>query len=429
MKTIEYSIYLVLASMLYSCQSSINHTMEKPNNQDSISCTKLVYAFFLSKEKITKETFKIINLEGKFERIEIPTPKFYEEFSKENLEKDISIYFNGHKSLTEQLDNHYCFWSKTTSIRDTSAWITIHKPLKYVHFWDKYQEALPVCEEKPDSPTFNFTKINKQILDYTCEQVIVESSSNKKICWFTKQLQLKDPTQVLIQYDSIPGTILEMEEYWLKFNQGETIWQYVKTTHVKSIEQVKVPANFFEVPKGAQKMDSEQAQKLNTKRIQEANRKEKQLSLEEKNKFLGIWTLRMDDYGLQIEINELGNNSYEFTEKYLQAGHLNYPQKGKAAFYGSILIVNDCIRYKLTPEGKLQEVQNSFFTYSKVEDENQLLLNSLNYWVRGGGDSQHPIKNLKSTGESNSRVEDYKQKIAKKDLKIKWVNGKYEFEK
>jgi len=418
----DWSLKFLPLLLLSACQSS--QTMEKQTNKESLTCTKVVYSYSYSSEEEADTTDQ--QHTTKAERIIQSRSKramFISEIEKQHLEKDKTLWFDGKKSLTEQEDDDFGFWSKTTEIRDSSSWITIHKPLQYLHFWDRYEKPIPTNSEKPDDPTFRFTKKKKQILNYTCEQVVVESSSNKKICWFTKQLQLEDPTNELIQFDSVPGTILEIEEYWLGLNY----WQYVRTTRVKSIEQVKVPFNFFEVPKTAQKMNSEQAANLNFKRLVEANKKKKQLSQEEKSKFLGIWALNIDGYGLQIEINDLGNNSYAFTQTDIEAGKLTLTKTEKASFYGSYLVLNECILYKLTADGKLQEEQNPFYTFTKSEDEKQLLLNALNYWVKGGGDPQHRSKNLKSTGESNSKVEDLKEKIAQKGLNIKWVNGKYEF--
>ncbi len=403
-------MYALIMIVLCSCQTTTSQSMEVTKDQDSILCTKVVYTFLLEGEKEENYQIETINKSGEIKDKKIPMPNFIKELYKQSQEKDKTIYFDGNKSLSEQLDNDYCFWSNTTTIRDTSPWITFHKPLQFVHFWDRFEEPKPINEESPDSPTFTYTKKKKQILNYSCDQVIIESSTNRKVCWFTKQLQLKDPTNMLLQFDSVPGTILEMEEYW----PGPNYWQYVNTTRVKSIEQIIVPFNFFEVTSTAKKMDSEQAEKLNFKCFVEASGKEKQLSQEEKSKFLGTWILKQGDFGFQIEINDLGNNLYEVVEAEIESNHLIRVKSEKANFYGSNLVANECISYFLNEKGRLQNEQDSFYTFTKLEDGNQLILNSLNYWVKDGGDLEHRNKNMKSTGESNSKVEDLKQKIAKK---------------
>lgn len=424
MKILILGFYLFLSVLFVSCQSSTTQIIENQTNKDSISCTKLVYTIIYAEGK----KLNYANESGMKNCTEIEQPKFIQELRNQHKEKDKIIFFDGHQSLTKEENNDDGFWSNTTMIRDTSSWILYLESLQYVHFWGRYKEAIPAYEERPPAATVTFTKKRKQILSYTCEQVILESWSEKLVCWFTKELQIKEPIKALIQLDSIPGTILEMEEYWVGLN----CWQYVKTTQVKSLEQVKVPYNFFEVPKDILKMDSEEAMALNFKRMVEASKKDKPLSAEERNKFLGTWALVMDNYGLQLEIKEVGNNSYEVIETDIENNLLTLTKNGKAAFYGSFFVRYDShffVRYKLTSDGKLQEEKNPFYTFSKSLDEDRLLLNSLNYWVKGGGDSEHPIKNMKSTGESNSKVEDLKAKIAEKGLKIKWMNGKYEFEK
>lgn len=409
-----------------TCESSTTQMIENQTNKDSISCTKLVYAIIYADKKNRTYTLKTLNESGMKNCTEIEQPKFIQELSNQYQEKDKIIFFDGHQSLTEQENNDDGFWSNTTMIQDTSSWIIYHESLQYVHFWGRYKEAIPTTE-KPDLPTVTFTKKTKKLLGYSCEQVIFEYSGKRLICWFTTALQIKDYTKTLIQFDSIPGTILEMEEYWIGLN----CWHYIKTTQVKSMEQMKVPSTFFELPKDILKMDSEEAMELNFKRMVEASKKDKPLSPEERNKFLGTWVLVMDNYGLQLDIKEVGNNSYEVIETDIENNLLTLTKKEKAAFYGSFFVVNEprFVRYKLTTDGKLQEEKNPFYTFSKSLDEDLLLLNSLNYWVKGGGDSEHPIKNLESTGESNSKVAALKARIAEKGLKIKWANGKYEFEK
>lgn len=53
------------------------------------------------------------------------------------------------------------------------------------------------------------------------------------------------------------------------------------------------------------------------------------------------------------------------------------------------------------------------------------LIDDLNYWQAQGGDPEHSIENIKSTGESYSKVLDLKEKLLKSGVKIKWVDGRY----
>ncbi len=66
-------------------------------------------------------------------------------------------------------------------------------------------------------------------------------------------------------------------------------------------------------------------------------------------------------------------------------------------------------------------------TESTISKEAKEMLESLNYWRAAGGDSDHPVDSLKSTGESQSRFLDLKEKLAKTGYQIEWNGDEYEF--
>lgn len=78
----------------------------------------------------------------------------------------------------------------------------------------------PAVTEKSESETFTFLGNEKHILNYKCQQVTIEYNSKLLICRFSKDLKLKDATNVIFQHDSIPGTIIEWDEYWIGMNIG-----------------------------------------------------------------------------------------------------------------------------------------------------------------------------------------------------------------
>jgi hypothetical protein len=53
------------------------------------------------------------------------------------------------------------------------------------------------------------------------------------------------------------------------------------------------------------------------------------------------------------------------------------------------------------------------------------LIEELNYWVAQGGDPEHPIEELKSTGESHAKVLDLKDKLRKVNAHFEWQDNKY----
>lgn len=59
------------------------------------------------------------------------------------------------------------------------------------------------------------------------------------------------------------------------------------------------------------------------------------------------------------------------------------------------------------------------------EMEIAILIKELNYWAEAGGDVNHPIEGVKSTGESISGFEKTMEKLKKNNSKVKWIDGKY----
>ncbi len=60
-----------------------------------------------------------------------------------------------------------------------------------------------------------------------------------------------------------------------------------------------------------------------------------------------------------------------------------------------------------------------------MSEEINQLIEELNYWVAQGGDPEHPIEDLKSTGESHAKVLDIKAKLLKINARIKWKENRY----
>lgn len=86
------------------------------------------------------------------------------------------------------------------------------------------------------------------------------------------------------------------------------------------------------------------------------------------------------------------------------------------------LIGTSCINNTQNQKNKMEKQHDTSESIEKLLDE-------LNYWQKQGGDSSHPIDSIISTGESNSKFLDLKEKILSSGYLLQWEPGKYSIKK
>lgn len=73
----------------------------------------------------------------------------------------------------------------------------------------------------------------------------------------------------------------------------------------------------------------------------------------------------------------------------------------------------------------MESEENKSSNDTTKEDRISQLMQQLNYWAKQGGDPDHRLENVKSTGESNAAFEEIKKMLDSLEVKYHWKDGAY----
>jgi hypothetical protein len=267
-----------------------------------------------------------------------------------------TVYFDGTRSAMTEQTNDYDFPGMTTifvSGRDSVE--TYVKALPYFTFRIERERSIPGEMGAPVAQQESFTKT---ILGYRCRQLILETEQFRYSVWYTTDVTIHDPTQAVVQDSDVPGLILEMD----KTLKGRNDWH----THlvVTAFESKSEDAAVLEIPGEAVAVaDANEALVRNRERFEQAMQREKSLSWDEQQLFLGRW--RSDDNKRRIGlIIERFGEAYTITEK--RAGKPF--KRGMARFYGNRLLHEQGTAWRtyfLDANGNLRSDQDEALKFTK----------------------------------------------------------------
>jgi hypothetical protein len=185
------------------------------------------------------------------------------------------------------------------------------------------ERGIPATMGTPVAQQPSFTKT---ILGYRCRQLILETEQFRYSVWYTTDVRVHDPTQAVVQDAKVPGLILEMD----KTLKGRTDWHTLVV--VTAFERESKDAAALDIPREAVAVsEANEALVRNRERFEQAMQREKPLSWNEQQRFLGKW--RSTDKKLTLVIERFGE-AYTVAER--RAGKPVI--RGTARFYGNRLL-------------------------------------------------------------------------------------------
>ncbi|MBN2436644.1 MAG: hypothetical protein JXK07_15400 [Spirochaetes bacterium] len=171
------------------------------------------------------------------------------ELYMKNIESNISplrtIFFNGKKSKTEEINTDYGYKSLVTTIKDCSK-----NEYQYCKVFPNRNFCLKIKEEMSSSseyfpPRVIFLNEYKKIMGYKCQKVLIEEASVLYHIWFTEEITVNDPTYAVLQHESIKGFVMEQETV---FNTKKHYYN-VKYT-VSYLKSCELKQDIFNTPEG-----------------------------------------------------------------------------------------------------------------------------------------------------------------------------------
>ncbi len=291
----------------------------------------------------------------------------YLKLSQLNLPVDRTVCFDGNQSCLRETTNEFGISIQTIQIRNKDNKDTFRYAEVSPHFsvWVELQESRSVNKTKEIS-IVTFSKKEKTILGYRCKKATIEEEHSTFTVWYTTELTINDPTGAVLQLDSIPGVILEMDEAL-----GGKKAVLLKRTRVTSIDLDVNEPTAFDLPKDALQVKSieEVAAKnrQNLLRLMEKGQQDHPLSEEEKAAFEGTWVLSYKGDRIELKISKSAND-YTIQETMKTRYEPEETQSYKAVFYGETLFVDlapTFLRYRLTSKGDLKLEKGDFFVFKK----------------------------------------------------------------
>ncbi|MES2557987.1 MAG: hypothetical protein V4604_17660 [Bacteroidota bacterium] len=348
MKRISFFSILVIAfSAISACQSQPSKETDTP-----MKTGKITYSVEYAQQQ---KGVDISPLYLKLAQLDLPMER--------------AVYFDGEQSSEQEITDVFGIRLKQLKLRKKGNSDTFQYAESQPHFsgWTELQESRPVNEEKTMS-IVTFLKGEKTILGYRCKKATIEEEHYIYTVWYTTELTINDPTGAVLQFDSIPGLILEMDRAF----SGEKLALIIHTK-VTSIDLDVNEPTTFDLPKDAvhvkniDEMNSKNQQSLI--HLMEKEQQQHPLTEAEKSAFEGTWVLSYQ--GDRIELNITKNadkTSYIIQETKKIKNEPEETQSYKAVFYGETLFVDlapTFLRYQLTPKGDLKLEKGDFFVFKK----------------------------------------------------------------
>ena len=299
----------------------------------------------------------------------IPTSKNSSPIQKliwqENSPSERTVYWNGKQSSSREINNEMDFKSEAITIRDMAKSIYV-KPLQFFCYSNEFEET-EAMKSQPD--IVKLLPETKTILGHLCKKATIEMEYKNYTIWYAADIQTQDPTKGVLQFKSIPGFIMEMDE---KSTSGNLPF-YTKYT-VTSLSSVANDASVFETPKDAIAIkQGEEPIDVNWNLVQKAMLAENAknpISATNKAAFLGTWLLKINQDYIKINIAEKpGTADLLFAETYCYNGKSEEIETKTAVFFGNKLLVkNPAPNYSLYTivKGKLK-MDRSDFALEKIK--------------------------------------------------------------
>lgn len=76
-------------------------------------------------------------------------------------------------------------------------------------------------------------------------------------------------------------------------------------------------------------------------------------------------------------------------------------------------------------KAKMESEKHTSSYDTTKEDSISQLIQQLNFWMQQGGDADHRLENVKSTGESNAAFEEIRKKLDSLEVKYQWKDNRY----
>lgn len=301
--------------------------------------------------------------------------EFYQQILRYNIPEKRIVYFDGQQSRTDEVNVDYNYRSLSMVFKkaneDTYQYCKVFPFFNFVIELKK-NRLIPT---RHLSPRIDLVEEYKHILGYRCQKAIIRDDYLTYQVYFTREISLKDPTQAVIQYEGVPGVILEQEEIPV----AKTVAFYRRYT-VKRLEAQRLPPNIFAIPPGYQKLlNIDEARQKDRQMLQEAKQqelKQQPLSKAEQTQFLGSWLLKVDSDSFLVHV-ALSKPSQGKSILRFYSYHLTNPDTAtrsvfikEARLAGRQLMVEaapnyDLYTYKATTN-TIELSGNSLFTYKRL---------------------------------------------------------------
>jgi hypothetical protein len=289
------------------------------------------------------------------------------EIRRRNAPESRLVYFDGHRSRTDEINNDYGVRSHSFELRDAGRDTIIYcKAFPYFNFCVEHP-LLPLPGGPPPhlAPTSEMTTI----AGLRCHKAEYQGDQHLFV-WYTDEVAVNDPTGAVLHLEGVPGLILQTEE----IPASGTI-DAVKRTTVVEFAVDAPPPQRFTVPADYRRFIDMDAARAEDRRILDLKSTEAlqrhPLSDDEREMFVGRWLFEWPRDKILVEIARTGDNEFRFCTNVLSApAAAGRVSEELAAIKGRLLMVEDPPNYRLY---KLEDwgqrlvlLGNDLFTFKRL---------------------------------------------------------------